>query len=197
MPNDCARTQLSEQNNLDKAPRIRRWVDSSACCRTPKMTNNHKPDAYLAQFGSGLCYSLGLFLAHEGNFKYVLAEVEMLASDGALQFTDEERRNPAKALAVIERLAAIRWFSHSVNPLRNLVMPPTLPEALRRRLQAFRDKCVRWSLSERSAQPGVKQVAWALNEARELLRQIDELHNVRTIKADATMSERREGDNSI
>ena len=146
------------------------------------MTEDQSVNKLIASFGSGLCYSLGLFLAHEGNFKYTLAEVEMMAAEGALRFDENERKNPKRMRAIIERLAAVRWFSHSVNPVRNLIIPQSLPDTLRRRLHAFRDKCVKWPLSERSSQPGINEVAWALDEARELLRQIDELHGVHTIK---------------
>ncbi len=156
------------------------------------MTKELSPTSNAHGYGSGLCYSLALFLTHEANFKYSIAEVEMMAAEGALSFDERERVDVEHVRNVTQRLAAIRWFTHAVHPIRNLVIPDSLPASIRHRLTALQQKCVACTLPEHDGQPTPKDVAWALDETRELLRQIDEFHDVATVKENPSVSRRRE-----
>ena len=131
--------------------------------------------------GSGLCYSLALFLGHRAGFNYARAEVEMLAAEGAIRFDGPRSGNPAEVHRTIERLAATRWFSNAALPLRSLQIPGTLPDHLKNRLERLRSKSLRWMSPQSPAQgPNAADVAWALDEAKEIIRLIDELHGIHT-----------------
>ena len=147
------------------------------------MKTSSKPDEYLNKFGSSLCYSLALFLAHETNFKYALAEVELLAAEGASRFEGRSSEHPQIIRETIERLAAVRSFSaggqsgpqpaDSNNtacgdpPTSNSVQG-TLHQMVLSRIDGRR--------------PTERRICWAINEAKELVRLIDEHHGVSTSK---------------
>lgn len=154
--------------------------------------NSTSTDRYLTQFGSGLCYSLALFLTHEANVKYTLAEVELMAAEGALSLESGSQIDDSWRRTTIERLAAVRWFAHAVNPLRNLVIPEMLARPLRVRLSGLRSNCQAWSLPSSQDRPTLADVRWALEEARELIRLVDEFHGIRTAVEDPIISRRRE-----
>lgn len=148
---------------------------------------------YMDRFGRGLCYSLGLFLAHEANLKYVLAEIEAMAAEGSIAFEGRSKENMEERSKILERLAAIRWFSHAANPLHNLEIPVTLPEELGSRLRTLQSKCRDWSFPEKQTdEPSIRDVRWALEEAKELLRLIDALHGITTLKESPAAQAERE-----
>ena len=111
-------------------------------------------------FGKGLTYCLGLFLAHErDNFIFGI--------------------NPDN----ISKTSCMLWFNASSDHLYDLVIPSELPKELRERLIIFKQKCL-------EAGHGFKgeveypTITWALMEAKELLRLIDEHHGIKTIEAE-------------
>lgn len=160
------------------------------------MVNSDLADIETDQHGRGLSYCLALFISHEGTYRSVLAEVETLAAEGALQFEDSYRLDVTKQRQVIERLASTRWFTYAAAPLRHLEIPVTLPTVLRDRLTRFYERCRRWSLPESRSElpeaqetldaahldPSPVNVTWSLQEAKELIRLIDELHGIPTSK---------------
>lgn len=160
------------------------------------MANSDLADIKTDQHGRGLSYCLALFISHEGTYRSVLAEVETLAAEGALQFEDSYRSDVTKQRQVIERIASTRWFTYAAAPLRHLEIPETLPLQLRQRLKKLHERCTRWSLPESPLElpeaqetldgvqldPSPVNVSWSLEEAKELVRLIDELHGIPTSK---------------
>lgn len=161
------------------------------------MANSDLADIKTDQHGRGLSYCLALFISHEGTYRSVLAEVETLAAVGALQFEDSYRLDVTKQRQVIERIASTRWFTYAAAPLRHLEIPATLPLQLQERLRTLHQRCRRWSLPEPpppklpeaqetldavQLDPSPVNVSWSLEEAKELVRLIDELHGIPTSK---------------
>lgn len=143
---------------------------------------NKNGETHGPRAGSGLCYSLALFLAHHAHFKYVLAEVELLAAEGALQFEGKESANPENVRRTIGRLAATRWFSTAAMPLRALQIPDDLPGSLRERLHHLKESTQKWMFPWGHRHPSPDSVLWAIGEAKELIRAIDESRGVPTVK---------------
>ena len=138
------------------------------------------------QFGRGLCYSLALFLSHEANFKYTLAEIEMMSAEGALRFDGSAGADEPGRQITHERLASIRWFSRAANPIRNMEIPNHLPVEIQTRLTQLKQKCHRWSFPNGSGEnPSKRDVLWAIEEAKELIRLIDVHHGVPTVRESA------------
>ena len=160
------------------------------------MANSDSADIKRDQHGRGLSYCLALFISHEGTYRSVLAEVETLAAEGALQFEDSYRLDVTKQRQVIERIASTRWFTYAAQPLRHLEIPATLPPQLQQRLRRLHERCTKWSLPEPAPElpvapeaiaaeqldPSPVNVSWSLEEAKELVRLIDELHGIPTSK---------------
>lgn len=109
-----------------------------------------------SEFGKGLTYCLGLFLCH--------AERDM---------------------KVVESLTDIDlWFNASSDHFYELQIPNNLSEELINRLTILRDKCLEWGHGFRTPKATKEDRIWAVKEAKELLRLIDEHFGVTTIKAD-------------
>lgn len=138
------------------------------------------------QFGRGLCYSLALFLSHEANFKYTLAEIEMMSAEGALRFEGSAEADEPGRHATHDRLASIRWFSRAANPIRNLEIPNHLPVEIQSRLTKLKQNCRCWSFPDVSSEnPSKRDVLWAIEEAKELIRLIDVHHGIPTVRESA------------
>jgi hypothetical protein len=86
-----------------------------------------------SEFGKGLAYCLGLFLAHADRFRSEKQTYKQL-----------NRAAVAKELhATYSTIEAERWFSSASEHLYGLQVKDA-PRALRKRLTTFRDKCVTW-----------------------------------------------------
>ena len=158
-------------------------MSNDSHCHDRKMTPVKVSDQYLDQYGRGLCYGLALLLSHEANFKYVLAEVEMMAAEGAIRFEGTEQANEKNRRDTLDRLAGVRWFSRAANPIRNLEIPISLPEVIQTRLKELKNTCRQWTFPNApEEQPTKSDVRWAIEEAKELIRLIDEHHGIRTVK---------------
>jgi len=106
-----------------------------------------------SEFGQGLCYNLGLFLSH--------------AERGIVESYSEDRD-------------ATMWFNGASDHLFDLQVD-SAPKNLRARLKKFQEKCIGWrGLGEPKPTPNDR--AWAIQEAKELLRLIDKASGIRTIK---------------
>jgi len=106
----------------------------------------------MSEFGKGLTYCLGLFLAHA------------------------ERMNNARYLYSEESKYSI-WFSGASDHLYELQIPESIPNCLQKRLKKFKDKCLSLRL-----QATKENFEWAIQEAKNLLMMIDKFHGIKTKK---------------
>ena len=95
----------------------------------------------MSEFGKGLCYCIGLFLAH--------AEREVKT----------------------ERDAGL-WFNAASDHLIELQVEDA-PKSVRNRLKEFAEKCLNFGHGSDMYEATKKDVSWAVEEAKELLRLID------------------------
>lgn len=109
-------------------------------------------------FGKGLCYCLGLFLAH--------AEMANI-------YKESQQR------LGITRWPTI-WFNSAGDHMFELEIPGFLTVEVRNRLSDLQSKSLHWRCSGDATEDDVK---WAVNEAKELLRAVDEHLAVPTVKA--------------
>lgn len=109
------------------------------------------------EFGKGLTYCLGLFLCH---------------SERGYERREKDQVRDVEL-----------WFYGAADHLFELEVPEALPEPLRSRLNRFRDVCLHWRLPMDSSKPTAKDKEWAIDEAKELLRLVDEHFGIATIKA--------------
>ena len=117
---------------------------------------------------------LRLLAAEEAVLDRHLDEMNRFAEEGALGLTPAEKRNVERRSEIVERLAAIRWFSQAAVQLYDLRMPRGLPQDLRRRLKVLQRCCLRGSFPpSRDAGPSKGDVEWAVEEAKELRRLAD------------------------
>lgn len=105
-----------------------------------------------SEFGKGLTYCLGLFLCHTERGPYLrdtekTATEELLYSNGNYSI----------------------WFNAAADHLYELMIPATLPEELKERLNTFRHKCLDWRMVYASKE----DMEWAIKEAKTLLLEID------------------------
>jgi len=113
-----------------------------------------------SEFGKGLAYCLGLFLCHS------------------------ERNYHRAADDLLDRPEM--WFNGSSDHLYEMQIPETLPVNLKSRLAEFQDKCLSWGHGyqmDGRAKANKDNMAWSINEAKELLRLIDEHFGIATIEA--------------
>jgi len=112
-----------------------------------------------SEFGKGCGYCLGLVLAHTGDYS-------RLKKEGV--------SNPASL-----------WFYAATDHLSEFVIPSNLSEEFKKRAKKFYGYM--WSLrlpigKERKATE--RDYLWAVKEAKELLRLLDEENGIETIEAD-------------
>ncbi len=119
----------------------------------------------MSDFGRGLCYNLGLFLEH--------------AEHGFL--VNVMRRAESKA---INEHIPETWFNGASDHLFDLEIPKTLPASLQKRLKRFQKKVLNWGHGFPKKKATEKNMEWATQEAKDLLRLIDEIHGIKTKKGD-------------
>lgn len=100
-----------------------------------------------SEFGMGLCYCLGLFLAHA-----------------------ERKVDTGEDTSL--------WFNGAADHLFEMQIPLELPVRLAKRLEKFQSECLSFRLERASK----TEKSDAIQEAKDLLRAIDKLHGVPTIK---------------
>lgn len=115
-----------------------------------------------SEFGRGLTYCLGLFLAH--------AEREVNVEVYKKIFKEEA-----------ENEAAMIWFSGASDHLYDLQIPKTLPEELQKRLNELQEKAIEWGHGYKS-KCALSDVKWAIQEAKSLLFEIDKSHGIDVAK---------------
>jgi hypothetical protein len=120
-----------------------------------------------SEFGQGLTYCLGLFLAHEERY---INDKRMYESSG------------------IETHSAVAiWFYGAGDHLFDMVIPDNLSNNLKKRLSKFQNKVLEWRLPmDKKNIATEKNLFWAIEEAKELLRLIDNSMGIKTRKAEWT-----------
>ena len=110
----------------------------------------------MSEFGKGLTYCLGLFLAH------------------------------AERKIEIIKEKADSWFNMASDHLYELQIPEELPIKLKKRLARLKGKSIHWGHGfDSQDQPTENDVIWAIDEAKDLLRLIDKFHGIETEKGDS------------
>jgi hypothetical protein len=125
-----------------------------------------------SDFGQGLVYCLGLFLAH--------AEKSMYGNEKA----EQEVEKRFKKFGKVEGYSymADMWFNCASDHLYELQIPENLPEDLKKRLGVLQSKAIHYGHG--FANDGTKkEKEWAIEEAKELLRLIDEYFKIKTKEA--------------
>jgi len=118
-----------------------------------------------SEFGRGLTYCLGLFLAHAERYGEKLH--------------DEKFRVEFERF----RLAEL-WFNGASDHLYELEIPEALPKSLQKRLKRFQDKVLNWGHGFPKKKATEKDMIWSIQEAKNLLRLIDKAYGVETKKGD-------------
>lgn len=119
----------------------------------------------MSEFGKGLTYCVGMFLAH------------------AERWSCEKCTPILKAKGVNMRA---HWFNGASDHLYEMVIPENYPEELKDRLQNFRDGALEKGHGLKGMmQPNTEEeIGEYLEEAKELLRLIDEEHGIKTEEAE-------------
>jgi len=133
-------------------------------------------EATESEYGRGLAYCLGLFLAHADRVR---------SEKQTYKHSDREGTIAKELDATYSTVELERWFSGASEHLYGLKVKAA-PEDLQERLTEFRDKCVSWGqgfeLKRRSA-PTRRDVEWAIREAKDLLFELDRLSGVKPTRA--------------
>ncbi len=126
-----------------------------------------KSDPIESEFGRGLTYCLGLFLAHVEGLGNSISNYERLRESNPDLFSEES--------------AVEMWFNGAADHLFELEVDSG-PVELRERLALLQSRCLHWRLSM-GGDPATREDAhWAIQEAKDLLRLIDEAHGVPVCK---------------
>ncbi len=117
-----------------------------------------------SEFGKGLCYCLGLFLAHAGRDWFKVKNERKSELDKTMELMEGEM-----------------WFNAASDHLYNLQVDAA-PEKLRDRIKIFQDLCLNWGHGFPEKKATKEDVKWAIQEAKDLLRIIDESNEIITEK---------------
>lgn len=113
-----------------------------------------------SEFGKGLTYNLGLFLAHQDRFY--------------------DKRN--KEDSSYDKLYPSLWFSGACDHLYELIIPKTFPKKLQKKIKDFESKVFKFRSFDYDATE--KDIEWSLNEAKDILLDIDKQLGIKAIKGD-------------
>ena len=123
------------------------------------MTKRIKTKA-TSEFGKGLCYFLALFLEHK----------HKLHSEITIYKDIQEN----------EWVAVESWFNGAADHFFEFDAE-NAPEKLRKRCKILKDKCIGWRYCGSDAKR--EDAEWAIEEAEEIIRLIDESHGIPTIES--------------
>jgi hypothetical protein len=114
-----------------------------------------------SDFGKGLAYCLGLFLAHQGELR-------------------------AGRFGSLEPIRARRlWFYGAADHIHELQIDHAPTEEIKIRLMFFVNKLQKWRLPlESSDYASTEDAEWAIREAKDLLLEIDKASGVPVVRAD-------------
>ena len=105
-----------------------------------------------SEFGRGLTYCLGLFLAHAEKFQS------------------------------LKEVSAETWFNADSDHLYQLQWDKAPTKYLQNRLKSFQKKCLHWGHGFPTKKATKEDIEWALQEAKDLLRLIDKANEIPTGK---------------
>lgn len=109
-----------------------------------------------SDFGAGLTYCLGLFLAHTKSI-----------------------------METVEKQTFRLWFYEAGDHLLDFQYEQAPTEELKNRCKQFRDKVLCWRLPHNeNEEPTKANYTWAIQEAKDLLMEIDKANNIKAIKAE-------------
>ena len=112
-----------------------------------------------SEFGKGLTYCIGLFLAHVERFR------------------DESKT------AMSDELWPGMWFNSASDHLYELDISKVTNKKLHKELCAWQQKVLHWGHGFQKPSATKEDVYWSIEKAKEFLRQIDaKMLNVKTIK---------------
>ncbi len=114
-----------------------------------------------SEFGKGYVYCLGLFLAHADR---ILSDINAYKAIG-----DEQR-------------AYSMWFYSAADHLFDFDPQAAPTVELRQRCAAFKDRVLSLRLPTDRPQATEKDYAWAVQEAKDILRLTDKANGIDTIK---------------
>lgn len=108
----------------------------------------------MSEFGKGLTYCIGLFLAHESKDKASIIKI----FDGDFHI----------------------WFNGAADHLFEMQIPEKFPENLKTKLESFQNQCLHWRCSPASEE----NFKWAIREAKDLLIEIDKQIGIAAIEGE-------------
>ena len=123
-----------------------------------------------SDFGKGCVYCIGLFLAH----------AERL-NDMVERYKEMREKHPD----MFEECHAVQlWFNGASDHIYELEIPNQFPEELRERIKIFQSKCLDLShgISGLMLKVPLREGLWAIQEAKDILREIDRTLGVEVIK---------------
>ena len=132
-----------------------------------------------SEFGKGCGYCLGLFVAHTGDFD------KRLKCSKDIESSMKERYPEYDA----EREAASMWFYAAADHLYEFEVPDTMTPPMSEKFTNRAEKFVEFVMARRLTmkaedKPTKEDVFWAVDEAKELLRLLDDERGIKTIKAE-------------
>lgn len=123
-----------------------------------------------SDFGDGQAYCLGLFLAHAFQLQTFLKDRRDMRKISTGLFSDSD--------------AVSMWFNGAADHLFGFDYSCFLPGSRNwTRAKRFREKCLEWRMPLLTKAPTLKNAYWAIEEAKELLRIMDNDRGVATKKA--------------
>lgn len=130
-----------------------------------------KTEQQTSDFGQGLCYCLGLFIAHQADLHHTLD-----------LYADIRKKKEVGDDIFTESRAVGHWFCGAADHMFDLI-PDSAPDHLVSRVLSLKNKCLSWRLSMgNEKEPTLDNALWAIQEAKNLLREIDAHHGVPVIK---------------
>ena len=114
-----------------------------------------------SEFGKGLTYCLGLFLAHAE--RYYMEDLKKENTGFAGKY--------------------LTWFNGSSDHLYDIQTDSIKDKKLKKRIVVFKDKCLNWGHGFPKEGVTKENMIWAVQEAKDILRLIDEkCLGVKTVK---------------
>jgi len=124
-----------------------------------------------SEFGKGRGYCLGLFLAHTEMYQRQLKAYKSIEAEMKKSYPDYNYRDEAAGM----------FFYGASDHLYEFEISDVYSTKFIKRAKKFRTFVMGLRLSRKATE---KDYHWAIKEAKELLRLLDEEHGIKTIKAD-------------
>lgn len=118
-----------------------------------------------SEFGKGLVYPIGLFLAHADRYSLEKREYE---KSGAIKY-------------IKDRMPEM-WFNASSDHLYELDTSTLKSKALTSRINSWKTKCLNWGHGFPKVKSTEGDVLWAIQEAKDILLKLDKTFGVKAQK---------------